>query len=196
MMEHRLIDARKIAATAWQSERSRPPPWWRALGYLAAVLPLLVFAGLAWLWPDFNRPPTPDWKSVLARAEASAESGDFYRARHLYVQVDMIAGWRREWRGLVAAACGINRLGGAPGPYSQISQILLRALITARRTQSRQGIETVAKAFAVIGEPKAAEMALAQVRSEWPAEKETDVEDLVAGCRAPRHRKEISATDK
>jgi hypothetical protein len=127
----------------------------------------------------------PDWRPVLVLADLSRQKGDPYEARHLYLQVDRIASWRKDWEGLVAAACGFKRLDRAEGPYSKTFAILLRAMIAAESKQSRSGIASVAKAFTALREPKAASMALARVRPDWPAEAEAPIESLLAGCGPP-----------
>jgi len=185
-MRDNLGGAFKMATAALESGDSRVPAWWRAAGCIAAVLPFLFLVALASLRPDFNRPGTADWKSVLALANAFWENGDGYEARHLYLQVERIAAWHHDWKGLVAAACGVKRLDGARGPYSKAFQILLRALVAAQNRQSHQGVVIVAEAFGVLGEHKAAEMALAHIRSDWPAETEAPVENLTETCAAPR----------
>src|SRR5918999_1352863 len=107
-MPHGLGHAFKTTTSIFASEQSRLPAWWRLIGYIGAVSPFLLLLVLAWLRPDFNRTEIPAWQSVLALAEASSKQGNLYEARHLYSQVERIAAWRREWEGLVAAACGIK----------------------------------------------------------------------------------------
>lgn len=175
----RAFDATNAAVDL---ERSRLPIWWRAIGYGAAVVAFLLLVAVAWLYPDFNRTDTPDWRPVLALADAAWKKGDLYEARHLYVQVDRIAAWHQDWRGLVAAACGIKRLDGARGVYSKAFQILLRALIAAQNEQSRAGFTAVADVFSALGEQKAAEMALAQIRHDWPQEMDDTGEFDATSC--------------
>jgi hypothetical protein len=144
--------------------------WWRLLGYLAAVLPLLFLAVSAWIDPDVERQRAPDWKPALARADASWHRGDLYEAKHLYLHAGRLASWKDDWEGLVAAACGVRRLDGVAGLYSNAYTLLVRAMTAAETRQSRAGIATVAKAFKSIGEHKAAAMVLARVRSDWREE--------------------------
>ena len=183
-MRHGLGHAFKTTTSIFASEQSRLPAWWRLIGYIGAVSPFLLLLVLAWLRPDFNRTEIPAWQPVLALAEASSKQGNLYEARHLYSQVERIAAWRREWEGLVAAACGIKKLDGARGPYSRASQVLLRGLIAAQNRKSRQGVATVAKAFDSMGEHKAAQMARALSRSDWPGETAPSLESVLAGCGA------------
>jgi hypothetical protein len=184
-MRYHLIGAFKMTTAPSASEQSRSPTWWRAFGYIAAVAPFVFMVGLARLRPDLNRMEIPDWRPVLVLADLSRQKGDLYEARHLYLQVERIASWRRDWEGLVAAACGFKRLDRAEGPYSKTFAILVRAMIAAESKQSRSSMASVAKAFTALGEPKAASMALARVRPEWPAEAEVPAESLLAGCRPP-----------
>jgi hypothetical protein len=143
---------------------------WRLIAYLAAVLPLLVIIVLARLYPDLNRQEIPDWKPVISLAEDSWNKGDLYQTRHLYLQAGRVASWRQDWAGLVAAACGIYRLDGINGPYSKALSILLRATSAAQARQSRRGILTVAKAFALIGADQVATAVLARIQTSWPDE--------------------------
>jgi hypothetical protein len=170
------------ATTPSLSELGCRPTWWRVFGYLAAVAPLLLLAPTLWMRPDLARQDMPDWRPVLALADAAREKEDLYEARHLYLQVERIATWQQDWEGLVAAACGIKRLDGAPRPYSKTHSILIRAMMAAESNQSRAGIAVVARAFTAIGETKAASMVLARVRPDWPQETR-DLANLVAvGC--------------
>ncbi|MGH7825501.1 MAG: hypothetical protein ACREQ7_10065 [Candidatus Binatia bacterium] len=158
---------------------------WRTIGYTAAVMPFLLIVALAWLVPDFNRTEIPDWRPVLSLAEESLKKGDLYEARHLYLQVSRIASWREDWEGLIAAACGINRLDRIAGPYSKAFSILLRAMMAAEHRRSRQGIATVAKAFVTLGADKTATMVLARIRTGWPEEMQKQADVSAAGCWDP-----------
>lgn len=124
----------------------------------------------AWLHPDLNRTEIPDWRPVLALADAALEKGDLHTARHLFLQVDQIASWQQDWEGLVAAACGNQKLDGAEGPYSKTFAILIRATMAAESRQSRAGIAAVARVFAAVGQDKAASMVSSRIRPEWPEE--------------------------
>ena len=104
------ITAIKAPASALQAKQSRRAARWRAIAYSTAILPLLLMVALAWLRPGSNRTEIPDWRPVLALADALREKGDLYEARHLYLQVDRIASWQQDWEGLTAAACGIKSL--------------------------------------------------------------------------------------
>jgi hypothetical protein len=185
VMRYDIASVFKTTAEALESE-CRPPVWWRAIAYIAAVLPFLFLVALAWLRPEFNRPEAADWRLTFATANAAREQGRFYDARHLYLQVERLSAWHQDWEGLLAAACGIRGLDRENGPYSKSFQILLRALIAAQDKQSRQAMTAVAKAFALMGEHRAADMALAQIRSDWPAETEAfiDTDILLEPCEA------------
>ena len=179
------ITAIRAPASALEAEQSRRASRFRVIAYSTAVLPFLLMVALAWLVPGFNRTEIPDWKPVLVLADASWEKGDLHEARHLYLQVDQIASWRQDWQGLVAAACGMKKLDGAEGPYSKTFAILIRATMAAEYRQSRQGIATVSKAFAIIGADKAGTAALARIQPKWPAEKhDSDNVQLLGACLA------------
>jgi hypothetical protein len=145
---------------------------------------------LARVYPALNRQEIPDWKPVIALAEESWKQGDLYQARHLYLQADRIASWRKDWDGLVAAACGINRLDGTDGPYSKAFSILIRASVEAEARRSRRAMATVAKAFVIIGAEKAATAVLARIKPNWPDEA-IDANDgrLLEPCRARPQRR-------
>jgi hypothetical protein len=178
----------KAPASALQAEQSRRATRWRAIAYSTAIFPFLLTVALAWLRPGFYRTEIPDWKPVLALADALWEKGDLYEARHLYLQVDRIASWQQDWEGLTAAACGIKRLDGAEGPYSKTFAILVRAMRAAESQQSRAGITAVARAFAAIGQGKAATMVLSRTRPDWPEEMQESADIGAVGCWEPDAR--------
>lgn len=169
-MRHIQAAALKCPAPASHSDQSRRAARWRTIGYVVTIGPFLLMVALAWLRPDLNRTEIPDWRPVLALADAAWEKGDLNAARHLYLQVDQIASWQQDWEGLVAVACGIKRLDGAEGPYSKTFAILIRATMAAESRQSRAGIAAVAKAFAAVGQDKAASMVSSRIRPDWPEE--------------------------
>jgi hypothetical protein len=178
----------KCAMPASRSDQSRRAARWRTVGYVAAIAPFLLIVALAWFRADLTRLEIPDWRPVLALADASWEKGDLYEARHLYLQVDRIASWQQDWEGLVAAACGIKRLDGTEGPYSKTFAILVRAMIAAESMQSRSGMSAVARAFSTIGQPKAATMVAARIRSDWPQETRDAAHLVAVDCWEPRRR--------
>lgn len=96
------------------SRQSLRPPRWRSFGYWLVLMSFFMLIIAAWLRPDFNRPPLADWKPFLARGDHAAEAGDLQQARYLYLQVERIASWNRDWQGTIAAACWFNKLDGAP----------------------------------------------------------------------------------
>jgi len=151
-------------------EQDYRPAWWRAIAYLAVILPLLFLVGSLWIRPNSEWQETPDWKPVLALAEASQRKGDLYEARHLYSRAGRLASWREDWKGLLAAACGMEKLERMRGSYFNTHTILVRAMMAAESRQSRVGISAVAKAFSAIGEEKAASMVLSRVQAGWPEE--------------------------
>jgi hypothetical protein len=175
----------KAPAPALQSEQRLRATRWRVIAYAAVILPFLAMLVLAWLSPDLNRTEIPDWRPVLALADASWKKGDLYEARHLYLEVDRIASWRQDSEGLVAAACGIKRLDGAGGPYSKTFAILVRAMMAAESHQSRAGAAAVARAFAAMGEDKAASMVVSRIRPDWPEEVQDSANAVAAGCWHP-----------
>lgn len=176
----------KCAMPASRRDPSRRAARWRTVGYVAAIAPFLLMVALAGLRADWIRPEIPDWRPVLALADASWQKGDLYEARHLYLQVDRIASWQQDWEGLVAAACGIKRLDGAEGPYSKTFAILVRAMTAAESKQSRAGISAVARAFSKTGEHKAATMVSSRVRPHWPQETGAPTNLVAVDCWEPQ----------
>jgi hypothetical protein len=153
-----------------------------AITYRVSLLAFLVLTALAWTQCDFSRPEIPDWKTVLALADAAQEKGDLYYAKSLYLQGGRFAVWRDDWAGLLAAACGIKKLERERGPYSSTNALLLRAMVAAEKRQSRSGLVAVAKAFAALGEDKASSMVLSRIGNNW-VEETNDSADIVSpGC--------------
>jgi len=93
-----------------------------------------------------------------------------------------LAAWRQEWEGLLAAACGMSTLETARGVYSKTFQILIHALVAARNRRSRDGVAAVAQALAAMGEPKAADMAVANIRADWPEEARASPGTSASAC--------------
>jgi hypothetical protein len=115
--------------------------------------------------PDSYRGEPPDWRPVLAHAEALAQKKDLYEARHLYLQSARLAAWRVDWQGLLAAACGMKRIEGGTGSYFNTREILVQSMAAAERNQIRAGLSVVAKAFAAIGENTAPGMARLRIQA-------------------------------
>jgi hypothetical protein len=155
---------------------------WRRIAYQTILLAVLFLGALAWMRRDFKNPEIPDWKPVLALADTAQEKGDFYHAKSLYSQVGRLAALREDWAGLVAAACGMNKLDKQKGRYSLTNALLLRAMIAAETRQSRSGMVAVAKAFAGLGEGEVASVVLSPIQKNW-VEKTNDSANVVSpGC--------------
>src|SRR5262249_29254413 len=152
------------------------------ISYRASLPAFLVLMALTWTQCDFGRQENPDWKTVLALADAVREKGDLYYAKHLYLQAGKFAVWRDDWAGLLAAACGIKTLERERGPYSSTNAVLLRAMVAAEKRQSRSGLVAVAKAFAALGEDKVASMVLSRARKDWVEETNDSADTVYAGC--------------
>jgi hypothetical protein len=155
---------------------------WRTITYQASLLALLVLAALAWTQCDFSGRKIPDWKPVLALADAAQEKGDLYHAKSLYLQGGRLAVWRDDWAGLLAAACGIKKLERERGPYSSTNALLLRTMVVAEKRQSRSGLVAVAKAFAALGEDKVASMVLSRSGKNWVEETNDSADIISPGC--------------
>ena len=172
-----------------QATLSNSTPCWRVtarcrvITYIAAISPLLMLIVLASIYPDLNRTEIPDWRPLIARADETLNRGDRYEARRFYLQVDRVAYWQKDWEGLIAAACGINKLDGVNRPHSRALAILFRASTIAERAQSRRGLATVAKSFSLLGSAEAASAVLVRIQPSWPNEAiEFDNSTLLGGC--------------
>ena len=164
-------------------------PYWRIaaqyrlISYGVAVLPLLLAIVLAVLYLNRHRTEVSEWRSLIARADELASQGDLHEARRLYLHVDRVAYWLKDWEGLVAAGCRINKLDGANRAHSRALPILFRALATAQVAESRLGLATVAQAFSLLGSTDAAASVRARIQPSWPREimNSADV-TLLEGC--------------
>ena len=155
---------------------------WRTITYPASLLVLLVLAGLIWTQFDFSGREIPDWKPVIALADAAQEKGDLYYAKSLYLQAGRLAVWRDDWAGLLAAACGTKKLERERGLYSSTNVLLLRAMVAGEKKQSRSALVAVAKAFAANGQDKVSSMVLSHIGKDW-IEETSDSANLVSpGC--------------
>ena len=155
---------------------------WSAITYRPSLLAFLFLAALAWRQCDFSGREIPDWKPVLALADAAREEGDLYYAKSLYLQGGKFAVWRDDWAGLLTAACGIKKLERERGPYSSTNALLLRAMVAAEKRRSRSGLVAVAKAFAALGEDKVASMALSRIGKNWVEETNDSAYIVSPGC--------------
>jgi hypothetical protein len=150
--------------------------------YPAILLAFLVLAALTWSRSDFSGREIPDWKPVLALADAVQEKGDLYYAKSLYLQGGRLAVWRDDWAGLLAAACGVKKLERERGPYSSTNALLLRAMVAAEKRQSRSGLVAVAKAFTTLGQNKVASMVLSRIGKNWVEQTNDSADTISPGC--------------
>jgi hypothetical protein len=172
-----------------QATRSDSTPFWRVatrcrlITYIAAVSLLLLMIVLASLRPDLKRTEISDWRPLISLADEASNTGDRDRARRLYLQVDRVAYGRKDWEGLVAAACGINKLDSVNQSYSKALSILFRAATTAEYAQSRRGLVAVAKSLSLLGSDEAAAAVVTRVQPGWPNEAiNFDSLALLGGC--------------
>lgn len=137
------------------------------------VLPLmlaLVFLASALWWrgpSKVSERPILLWKHSLKQAEISRKEGDLYRASSFYAHAAHMAASVDDWEGLLAAACGLQRLGEVPGPGMNSHAVLMRAMVAAERKQNTEGLETVATAFKATGEWFAS-LALSRIQESRP----------------------------
>jgi len=180
--QHRPIENGTLTiAQPHSADNRRGESRW-AISRRASLFVFLVLAALTWTQCDFSRRQNPDWKPVLALADAAREKGDLDYAKHLYLQGGKFAVWRDDWAGLLAAACGTKRLERERGPYSSTNALLLRAMVAAEKKQSRSGLVAVAKAFAVLGDDKIASMVLSLIEKDWVEETHDSAAVVSHGC--------------
>jgi len=180
-VESRTLTITKPHTKPHSEENLRAKSWWK-ISYRASLPAFLVLMALTWTQCDFGRQENPDWKTVLALADAARERRDLFYAKHLYLQAGKFAVWRDDWAGLLAAACGIKTLERERGPYSSTNALLLSAMVAAKKNQSRSGLAAVAKAFAALGHDEVASMVLSLVGKDW-VEETNDSTDIVSpGC--------------
>ena len=176
--------ALKGSSPILESRQSLRPARWRAFGYWLVLLLFFMLIIAAWLRPDFNRPKLGDWKPVLARADAAWQAGDLHQARYLYLKIERIASWNRDWQGTVAAACRFKKLDGAPARYSKAYTLLIRASIFAEQKQSRQAMATIAEAFTLLGQHQTASSFLGRIGAGWRRENAEPLGFLLEACSA------------
>ena len=182
----RLPDAMIMAGEATTSSAKS---YWslaaacRVITYTAAVSPLLLILVLAGLYPGFNRTEIPDWRPLISVGDKAMTGGDRYEARRSYLQADRAAYWHKDWEGLIAAACRINKLDSVSRPSSKAVSILFRASTTAELAQSYRGLATVALSLSRLGSDAAASAVLNRIQADWPTEPvRSDDLALLAGC--------------
>jgi hypothetical protein len=144
----------------------------------------LVLAALTRSQCDFSGRGIPDWRPVLALADAVRCGAGKRRSvlceEFVFARGEARSLARRLGR-LLAAACGIRKLERERGPYSSTNALLLRAMVAVEKRQSRLGLVAVAKAFAALGEDKVASMVLSRMGN-W-IEETNDSADIVSpGC--------------
>ena len=155
---------------------------WRTITYRASLLALLVLAALAWTQCDFSGREIPDWKPVLALADAAQEKGDLYHAKSLYLQGGGSQSGATIGQGYSPRLAGLKSWKEKEDLIPRQMRLLLRAMVAAEKRQSRLGLVAVAKAFAALGEDKVASMVLSRSGKNW-VEETNDSADIVSpGC--------------
>lgn len=111
---------------------------WRAITHRGSLVVFPVLAALTWTQCDFSGREIPDWKPILALADAAWGKGDLDDAKHLYLQAGNFAVWRDDWAGLLAAACGIEQLERERG-----SLLLRSCASSSRHGRSRERAKSI-----------------------------------------------------
>ncbi len=143
---------------------------------------LLSFFLLTWMGRDSRPAEIPSWQPVFSFAEIAREEGELSNAKELYSQAGTFAASRDDWAGLLAAACGLNRLKQKTSAYSAIEAILLRAMTAAEKTRSRRGLIAIAKVFTLLGNDRSAAVALSRVENTWPTENSETADVVSSEC--------------
>lgn len=181
--------------TAISAEHHQEPTFRRAIiyGMLSLSLMLSIFA-LMWTRRDFKPAEVPKWEPVFALAEVAREKGELYDARGLYSQTGRFATRSGDWVGLLAAACGFDKLEKKSNPYSARDSLILRAMAAAEQKQSRAGLTAVAKAFTFLGKHESAAMALSRIRKNWATEDNHSANVVLSDCwtNMPNHRIDLT----
>jgi hypothetical protein len=136
---------------------------------LGPLISLLVLLGLV-LWRGeptrITEEPIPRWKHSLKQAEILRHQGDLDGASDFYARAAQMAASVDDWKGLLAVACGLQRLGDSLERPMNSHAILLRAMMAAQRKQSAEGLQAVAVAFKSSGEWFAS-LALSRIQATW-----------------------------
>ena len=138
------------------------------IGPVLLVLVLLGLPGKWWTVPRLSAPASRNWEPALAQAELSKEKGDLYRAWSYYAESAQLASAADDWQGLLAVACGLQKLGDSLEPSMNSHTMLIRAMVAAHRKHSSEGLEAVAMAFRVTGEWFAS-LALSRIQENSPS---------------------------
>jgi hypothetical protein len=136
---------------------------WTMVVVTLIALVLLIL----WLGPPARRETQEEhWKQEFAEAERARESGDRYRALDMYIHSARVAASIDDWRGQLAIACGLQKLGKTEGPSLHGFNVIVSAMGAAERQKSAEGMTAVADAFVSLGASYAS-FALAQIRDDW-----------------------------
>jgi hypothetical protein len=136
--------------------------WTMAVVTLSGVALLI-----AWLVvPMMRQPREEQWKQEFAGAERARESGDRYRALEMYIHSARMAASIDDWRGELAIACGLQKLGNTEGPSLYGFNVIVSAMGAAERQKSAEGMKAVADAFVSLGDAYAS-FALSRIGGDW-----------------------------
>jgi hypothetical protein len=169
-----------IARPNW--EQNHCAESWRGVIHGALLLVFFVLGVFVWMRWNFSARPITDWQPVLALADAALERGDLYYAKSLYVQAGRLSTGRDDWAGLLAAACGMQKLERQRGRRSETTALLLKAMAAAKARQSRSGLAAVAQAFTALGQDQVAAMVLAQSGQGWVEESANPAGGVALDC--------------
>jgi hypothetical protein len=132
----------------------------------------LIGVGLLIVWlglPTMHERRQDEWKQVFTEAERAREAGDRYRALEMYTHSARMASSVDDWRGQLAIACGLQKLGKTEGPSLYGFNVIVSAMDSAERQKSGEGMKAVADAFASLGASYAA-FALSRIGDDWPSD--------------------------
>lgn len=166
--EHVSYARRAVRGDARTAESSGENFVRKAAWTVAIVTLIVVGLLIAWLAPPMLNPRREaQWKDAFAAAERAREGGDRYRALEMYIHSARMASSIDDWRGELAIACGLQKLGKTEGPSLYGFNVIVSAMGSAERQKSAEGMKAVADAFASLGDAYAS-FALSRVRDNWP----------------------------
>src|SRR5262249_57501 len=123
--QDRSVETGTLPIAQPHSEGNHRERSWRAITYQVLFLPFLFLAALAWTRCDFSGREIPDWKPVLALADAARERGDLYYSKSLYSQAGRLAASREDLGGFLSTPCGMKQLEKKERAYSSTHTPLL-----------------------------------------------------------------------
>jgi hypothetical protein len=150
-----------------------PGGWMYFIAPWTPILFIVLLLSLSLLWremPTERKANVPPWNVDFRLAESWRQKRDPHRATFFYSQAFRIAAFADDWRGLIAVACGLQKLGRVKGGLVTAEAVLLRALQAAEQKRSRQAVRCAAEGLMSLGNVETASRALSRITDDWPLE--------------------------